>query len=369
MRIALNATCLNDRPSGAKQRFLGIYRELIRLTPNYQYVVLQPADCEMSTWFDGLPNLKIFPTPIPSTGRYRKTLLSSLFWPRFFKSEHFDIVEGFHIPQPSISQAKTILTIHDTRYLRLPPYSAQRVAYQSLLRSAIRNTDLIVTVSDVIKQELSSFSPLKPIHVIPNGIQSSSFNSPPSTEHLHQFSTNHKLKSGFLLSVGHLEPRKNYSVLIDAIGHLRDHGHLLNLLIVGNDSGQKKELIHQINSKNLSKQIKILSSLSDLELRCAFHLCKLFIFPSTYEGFGIPVLEAMAYARPMVLSDIQVFHQITKGNSFFFNPHDHIDLANTILLSLSSDSLRDQYISYGLQRSLEFDYSVLASQYLELYMY
>ena len=367
MRIALNATCLNNRPSGAKQRFLGIYRELIKLTPDYNYLVLEPSDCRMSSWFKGLSNIETFATPIPSTGRLRKNLFSRSFWPRFFKSEHFDIFEGFHLPQPIISHSKTILTIHDTRYLRLPTLSLQRNIYESLLRSAICNSDLIVTVSDAIKHELAPYCGSKPINVIPNGIHLSSFNSPPPLSHLDRFLQKYNLNSEFLLAVGHLESRKNYPLLIDAIGYLRDQGYSHNLVIVGNDSGQKPLLERMIRQKNLTHQVTILSSLSNSELRCAYHLCKLFVFPSTYEGFGIPALEAMACATPVVLSDISVFRQLSQGHSFFFNPYDVFDLANTISLALSSQSLCSQYVSSGLQRCRDFEYSALASQYLHLY--
>lgn len=71
MRVALNATCINDRPSGAKQRFLGIYRALARRMPEVCFIVFEPADCRMGSWFRGISNVQTRATPIPSQGRWR----------------------------------------------------------------------------------------------------------------------------------------------------------------------------------------------------------------------------------------------------------------------------------------------------------
>ena len=98
----------------------------------------------------------------------------------------------------------------------------------------------------------------------------------------------------------------------------------MNLVIVGNDSGERKAIQERIDSAKLSANVTFLSGLSDLEVRCAYKLCSLFVFPSSYEGFGIPILEAMAAGCPMVLSDIPVFREITQDKGVYF-PHDDVE--------------------------------------------
>jgi glycosyltransferase involved in cell wall biosynthesis len=175
------------------------------------------------------------------------------------------------------------------------------------------------------------------------------------------------LPEDFILAVGHFEARKNYLRLVDAIARLRDRGRSCSLLIVGNDSGGRKAIEERVESANLSGHVKLLSGLSDLEVRCAYKLCSLFAFPSSYEGFGIPILEAMAARRPMVLSDIPVFREITQNKGAYFPHHDVESMALAIENVLSSSSERARLVEYGSERVQAFSFHILAAQLERLY--
>jgi glycosyltransferase involved in cell wall biosynthesis len=367
LRVALNATCLNDRPSGAKQRFLGLYQALALRMPEVEFVVFEPADCRMDNWFRGLANVRTRPTPIPSEGRWRKLFLSSLFWCGGLKEEPFDVFEGFHLPLPPVPGAKKILTVHDVRRLHADWGWLDRTAFRHALTRAIRNADVVVTVSEAMKEELLPFCAQTPIRVIPNGLDASATDCQPSAAELESFRIRFALPDRYLLAVGHLEPRKNYPKLIEALAHLRDAGHTHHLLIVGNDSGERAKLEAQITVCDLKGSVTLASGLSDIQVRCAYALCELFVFPSTYEGFGIPILEAMAAERPMALSNIPVFQEISGGHSVYFSPFDAKDIAQCIERALSSKEQKDRLVHYGLERSKSYVYSAIASRYEELY--
>ena len=111
--------------------------------------------------------------------------------------------------------------------------------------------------------------------------------------------------------------------LVEAMAQLRDRGRSCSLIIVGNDRGGKdrgeREAIEKrIDAMDLIGNVKILRNLNDFEVKCVYKLCNLFVFPSSYEGFGIPILEAMAAGCPMVLSDIPVFREITENRGIYF---------------------------------------------------
>ncbi len=367
MRVALNATCLNDRPSGAKQRFFGMYRVLAKRMPDVEFVVFEPADCRMQGWFRGLANVRTRPTPIPSEGRWRKLFQAGRFWSNVLRNEPFDVFEGFHLPLPPVPGAKTILTVHDVRRLHAEWGWLERTAFRQALTRAIRNANVVVTVSEAMKQELLPFCAQTPICVIPNGLDASGTDRQPSAADLDAFRIRFALPDRYLLAVGHLEPRKNYPNLIEALALLRDTGHTHHLLIVGNDSGERAKLEAQIAARGLKGCVRLASGVSDMELRCAFALCDLFVFPSTYEGFGIPILEAMAAGRLMALSDIPVFREITEGHSIYFSPFDAKDIAKGIERALSSKEEQDRLVHHGLERSKTYDYSAIASRYEALY--
>ena len=366
MKVALNATCYNDRPSGAKQRFLGIYRDLASRLPEVEFVIFEPKDCRMNEWFCDNPNIQTRPTPIPSEGRFGKLVHAAHFWSQALAPEKFDLFEGFHLPLPTVSASKTILTIHDIRSSRNDWSWPGQIAFRFAFYRAIKNADLVITVSEAMKQEMQPHCGDTPIHVIPNGLDIN-YSEPPSDALLDGFRRKFGLPETFLLAVGHMERRKNYPKLIDAIAYLHATGLHCHLVIIGNDSGERAVLEKRIAAHKLNGKITILSGLSDLEVRCAYALCSLFVFPSTYEGFGIPILEAMAAARPIALADIPVFREITEGFGTYFSPADPQDMARTIKRILESPLEQSRLIKYGQERVRSYAYANIGAKYLRLY--
>lgn len=366
MKVALNATCFNDRTSGAKQRFLGIYRDLALRLPKVEFVIFEPADCRMQSWFSDISNIQTRRTPIPSEGRFRKLFHAYRYWSQALAHENFNLFEGFHLPLPKAPTGKTVLTVHDIRSSHKDSSWTRRIAFRHAFGRALKNADLVVTVSEAMKTEIQRYCGGTPIHVIPNGLDT--IHSKPPTDSVSQaFRRKFGLAETFILAVGHLERRKNYLKLIDAIAYLRVSGRLCNLVIIGNDSGERALLEARIAEHKLNIQIVILSGLSNLEVRCAYQLCCLFVFPSTYEGFGIPILEAMAAGRPMALANIPVFREITEGRSAYFSPEDPQDMARTIERVLSSPQGQARLIKYGQERVRAYTYDNIGAQYAQLY--
>lgn len=366
LKIGLNATCLNDRPSGAKQRFVGIYGELVKRLPDAEFVVYEPADCRVGTWFEGAPNVTARRTPLPSEGRVSKFLLGIGFWRMALSKEKFDLFEGFNQPLVRAPTGRTLLTIHDIRRMYSEYGALERGVFKIALRKSIARADHVITVSETMKQEILSFFPKTSISVIYNGLDATEFTAVTSAD-LQAIRRKYGLAENFILAVGHLERRKNYLRLIDAMAWLRGRGLFCSLLIVGNDSGERKVIEERIESAKLTGTVKFLSGLSDFDVRCIYKLCGLFVFPSSYEGFGIPILEAMAAERPMVLSDIPVFREITQGMGVYFPHNDAEAMAAAIETVFSSSSERARLIAYGKERVQAFSFQSLARQMVSLY--
>ena len=366
LRIGLNATCINDRPSGAKQRFVGIYRELVRKLPEVEFVVFEPIDCRVGLWFDGLPNISVRQTPLHSEGRIRKFLTGLNYWPTTLPTAKLDSFECFNQPLVKALGAKTILTIHDARRIH-PDWSGwERFVYKLALARDLRAADHVITVSHTMKDEILGFWPNSSISVIYNGIDVSGFEAVTEVE-MQAFRQKFDLPPSFVLAVGHFERRKNYLRLIESMAKVHERGISCQLIIVGNDSGDGKVMAERIQQLNMAGIVRILSGLSDLEVRCAYRLCSLFAFPSSYEGFGIPILEAMAAGCPMVLSDIPVFREITENCSVYFPHDDSVAIADAIEMVLSSSSERERQINYGKLRVKDFSFNNLADQLAGLY--
>ena len=366
MKIGLNATCLNDRPSGAKQRFIGIYSELIKRLPNEEFVIYEPGDCRVGSWFKGAPNVTAKNTFLPSEGRIRKFVSGLGYWSKTLKQEQFNIFEGFNLPLVKAPSGQTLLTIHDIRQMHSAWGALERTTYKMAIKRALTSADHVITVSESMKTEILNFFPKAQISVIYNGLDVHGFETVTESDLL-DVHKKFSLADEFVLTVGHFEKRKNYLRLIDAMALLRDQGRPCNLLIIGNNSGERDVIEQRVTALNLTSNVKILSGLTDREVLCAYKLCSLFIFPSSYEGFGIPILEAMAAERPMVLSDLPVFREITQDKGVYFPFDDTAAMASAIEKVLSSDSEQRRLIEYGKKRIPTFSFSSLAAQLEAVY--
>lgn len=366
MRIGLNATCFNERPSGANQRFVGIYGELVRRSPDTEFVIYEPADCKVARWFGGAANVTARPTPIPSDGRLGKAVNGLRFRATGFGRDGLDLLEGFNLPFSTVRGKRNVLTIHDTRRLHADWPWLERRAYRVILAHALARADRVITVSETMRREILGFAPDASISVVYNGLDAQAFEDVTEDER-EVVRRRFDLPSDFVLAVGHLERRKNYPRLVEAIARLRDRGRSVPLVIVGNDSGDRAIIQQAIDAAGLSSGVKILSRLTDAEVRGLYALCSLFVFPSSYEGFGIPLLEAMAASRPMALSDISVFREITQDQGLYFPPDDADAMAAAIDVGLSSTAERTRLVDYGRDRVRAFGFPQLAGEIAALH--
>ena len=366
MKIGLNATCFNDKPTGANQRFRGMYVELVKRLPETEFVVYEPVDCRVGTWFHGAQNVTVKRTPLPSEGRAQRLVNGLRYWPKALSQDGLDTFEVFSLPLVKAPTGKTLLTIHDIRGTRAEAGLVQRVANKVFLDRSLRSADHVITVSESMKNEILGVFPSLSISVVYNGLDTHGFDTVFEIDK-QEVRRKYALPAVFMLAVGPLERHKNYLRLVDAMARLRNQGRSCSLLIVGNDRGELKKIKKRINAANLSGCVKILSGLSDFEVRCLYKMCNLFVFPSSYEGFGIPILEAMAAGCPMVLSDIPVFREITESRGIYF-PHDDTEAtACAMEQGVSSSSDRARLIEYGNERVHTFSFNSLATQLGGLY--
>lgn len=366
MRVGLNATCLSERPSGAKQRFIGIYNKLFKRMPDAEFVVFQAKGCDLSQYFDRFHNVAFIDTPIPTDGRIRKFLAGLAFWRKAFKVEHFDLFEGYHLPFTTSPTGKNMLTMHDIRGVSHYSGAVERLNFGSVLANAFRKADYVVTVSESMRRDILEFSPGLDVSVIYNGIDINWFSSV-NELNLAAAKSRLRLPEKFLLTVGHFESRKNYVRLIEALAELHKSGRQINLVMVGNDSGELQAVTDEINRAGLSEFVIILNGITDVEVRSLYRLASLFVFPSFYEGFGIPVLEAMAANCPMVLCDTPVFREITQNQGVYFAYDSVHAMVEAIKSVLDSDAERQRLIAYGQTRVRDFSFDAVAADLDVLY--
>lgn len=363
MKIAINATSLNDRPSGAKNRFVGIYNVMFKQMHMHDFVIYQSRDCDMASWFTGCVNVSLKSVPCKSTSRMSRFLAYFTFWRSELKSSKFDLLESLHQPiiKNNFSSGATIATIYDVRGSREGNW-IKRLFYSLIIKSTIRNSDAIITISETIKTEILAIKKHRNINVVGCGISSKVSQIDKASEVFLEFS-----RLDFILSVGHLEDRKNYHSLIHAFSDLTKEIPKKHLVIVGNDNGEKAKLKNLINSLKLNNKITMLENLSDQDLGTIYNLSQGVIFPSLYEGFGIPILETMIYQKPLILSNINVFHEITKSHAMFFNPLSIPEITESMKMVFTQPDKFTSHIEYGEKRVNDFTFERLATDTRQIY--
>jgi glycosyltransferase involved in cell wall biosynthesis len=291
----------------------------------------------------------------------RRAAIGLGYWRAALARERLDLFETFHLPLVRAPDCPTVLTVHDARPVLREVPLLKRLLYGSVIRSALRRADHVVTVSDTMRSEILAIEPAASVATIYNGIDPDLFDAVERAES-EACRTHLALPESFLLAVGHLEQRKNYARLVEALARLRDGGSPQSLVIVGNDGGNGGAIRAAVERNGLSEHVRILSGVSDAELAALYELSRLVVFPSYYEGFGIPILEAMAAHRPLVVSDIPVFRELTEGKGAYFPPHDAAAMAATLADVLGDRERQAALVAYGERRVLDFTFERLADQ-------
>jgi glycosyltransferase involved in cell wall biosynthesis len=366
MRIGLNATCINGRPSGAKQRFEGLFGAFIDRLPDSKFIIYEPADWSGAPWFGGTANVEVVRTPLPSENQIKRFVRGLTYWPARLADDRLDLFETFNLPLVKAPHCPTLLTIHDARSVRPDQLPVQQWLSRMVFRHALKRANRVVAVSTATKIELLALDKKARISVIHNGIDAARF-SATSDERAAEACSRLGIAPDFLLGVGHLEKRKNYPLLVNAVAKLRKSRPRLSLVIVGNDSGERNNIEAEIDRLGLVGQVRLLSGISDPDLASLYHACSAVVFPSLYEGFGIPLLEAMAAGRPLACSDLGVFREITADRGCYFQADDLDGMVKALALVLDDDLLRGRLIEHGTRRVLDFSFEALAAELEQLY--
>ncbi len=238
-----------------------------------------------------------------------------------------------------------IVTIHDLAFLRYPEcFSTSFVKWYSfLIPRVVENSVKILTVSYFSKKEIIRFLgiPPKKIVVIYNAVSEKFFYDPAVK------------KENIILAVGSLDPRKNLVRLVTAFKqlNLRDY----TLFIVG----QQNKIFRNYELKSLIKSlpnVKLTGYLTDNELVKLYQKAKLFVYPSIYEGFGLPPLEAMACGTPVVVSNVASLPEVCGDAAYYINPYDIESIANGIYTVIQDELLQKELIRMGIKRVKVFDW-------------
>ena len=265
------------------------------------------------------------------------------------------------------SGVKSVLTVHDLIFMRYPQYYGwiNRTIYETKLKYACKAADKIVAISQKTKDDLADLLQVDPnkIDVIYQGCDKA-FTLNQSDAQKALVRKKYQLPKRYLLTVGTIEERKNLLLLVKALLHTKTS---VPLIVVGKPTKYLEQVKHFIQANDLNSRVTFLHDVSFAELPSIYQLATIFVYPSRYEGFGIPVLEALNSGVPVIAAMGSCLEEAGGPNSLYVNPDDDKDLAKKINKVWNTPALRQQMIEKGFEYAHNFDDEKLAAQLMALY--
>jgi glycosyltransferase involved in cell wall biosynthesis len=240
-----------------------------------------------------------------------------------------DLFHEPHYVLPLLLGTKSVVTIHDCIHLRFPEYLPNPGAIyyaRFMMGSALRRAKVVFTVSEASKRDILHFFPkTEPsrIHVVSNAIDADLLDAPDQDE-LDRVKERYQIAQRFILYAGNIKPHKNLPRLIEAFARLRaTPGHEdVHLMIIGDEIGKTPELRRRVESFRLRPFVRFFGFVPERTLAALYRLATVFVFPSQYEGFGLPPLEAMACGTPVVTSNVSSLPEVVGNAAVLVDPHD-----------------------------------------------
>lgn len=354
------------------QRGLGNYsRETIRiltsLAPENQYFLFTP---KISPEFE-----HFHPENADIVSSYKNGKLQQASWRTFGITKEaeklrLDIYHGLSHELPSgieKTNVRTVLTMHDMLFIKHPelfPFF-DRIMYRKKYLRSCCIADRIIAVSEQTKRDTLELTHIdeNKIEVVYQGCRPE-FKAKVSEEQKRQLKHKYRLPDQFLLNVAAIEPRKNQMLILKALANCRID---TPLVIAGKNTDYQKELLSFIEHHGLQSQVTILSDIPDADLPILYQSATLFVFPSIYEGFGIPVVEALESGLPVIASTGSCLEESGGPDSIYVSPNDENELAESIQQVLNDDTRRETMVQKGYEYAKRFSDAEICQQITRIY--
>jgi len=271
---------------------------------------------------------------------------------------------------PRFKHTKTVFTLHDLIFRFFPEYHLplNRWFLTNAMPYFLRRADAIIAVSECTKRDAIRLYDLSPekITVIYEGVNPA-LKPEQDAARIAQVRAQYAHDQPFIFFVSTIEPRKNIIALVDAMKILRARGLPHRLLIAGRKGWLYQATFDHVKQTGMSDKVDFLDFVPDADLSALFAACDAFVFPSLYEGFGLPPLEAMACGAPVICSNTASLPEVVGDAAWLVNPREASEIANAIERVVNDDHLRDELRAKGLAQASKFSWERAARETLDVY--
>lgn len=370
MHIGFNAHLLSFAP-GYRRAGVSQYTEQVlrlfvtdTLTRGDSLSVFVGPDKRVHDWFPVRSNVSYHLSHLPTGSAPGRILWEQCIAPIAARREHLDVLFCPVNVVPVAALAPSVVTVHDLAFIAYPEaYHASKRRYLSLMtRLSVRRARRVIAVSAHTKDDLVHHFGVAPakVTVIPNAMDSR-FHPASDLAAVARFKTDHHLPERCILFVGTVEPRKNLQRLIEAFARLGRAEQDVTLVIVGASGWMTSNLAPVVRRHELTDRVLFTGYVPDDELPRWYQAATVFCYPSLYEGFGLPVLEAMACGTPVVASNASSIPEVAGDAAVLVNPTDVAALSGALQTLLADAPRRAEMRRAGIERARDYSWERTAS--------
>jgi glycosyltransferase involved in cell wall biosynthesis len=381
LKIIIDATPVDPKPSGIGFYVANLISALNQLQTdeNFQLgIVYQPG---LKKWLRGdlsfpdslkhYTHRHVLPLPV----RISDLLLASSFKPGLSYFEKYfdspDILHGTNYSVYPCNNSLKVMNIYDLTFIKHPQYIDSVVkTYTEKVRRCLQWTDLVLTISESSKQDIIEYLQVAPEKISVTPLASRYHPNYLSEEQVDKLvkQVKYDFSIPYILFVSTIEPRKNINTIIAAFNLLKQKYKIKHqLILIGRKGWNYESIFTAIETSPWKQEIHHLDYLSDELVALFYSKADVFVYPSHYEGFGLPVLEAMTLGTPVITSNTSSIPEVTGNAAILIEPQDSVQLADGILEIITNSQLRQELINKGKERAKLFSWERTAKATLRAY--
>ncbi len=283
-------------------------------------------------------------------------------------------LDVFHSPDfalPPVRHARKLVTVHDLSFMRVPECSDPRLRsyLMEVVPASVRRADVVLADSQATRADVIELLGVPPnrVEVIYAGVEER-FRRVQDAGVLAAVRVRYQLPERFVLGLGTLQPRKNFPRLIEAYARLAvTVGPQVKLVIAGGPGWMTEDIFRRVQELGLRQSVVLPGYIGDEDLPALYSLAEVFVFPSLYEGFGLPPLEAMACGTAVVASNVSSLPEVVGDAALLVDPFDVAALAEAMARLVSDAPARAEFVRRGLAQARHFTWTRSATALLQVY--
>lgn len=369
MKIAINTLSLNRTKAGMGNYIFNLVNNLAILDRKNNYYIFV-SDRNKDFFRIKQKNFRIINLGKGVTKGLNRFLWEQFSLPIYIRKQGIDVLHSPGFVLPFLSKAKNVLTIADMTFINYPEvHTLLKRAYFSLLMPpSIRKADMVLAISESTKKDA-----VKLVNVNPKKIKvthlayGEEFKVMDKKKAKVFARTMYGIDSPFIIFVGMIEPRKNLIRIFEAFSEMKKEGIPHKLVIVGKTGWKYEKIFKSVDRLNLGKDVIFAGYIPDSDLAILYNAAEMLAYACLYEGFGIPILEAMACGCPVVTSNLSSMPEIAGDAALLVDPKEVQQIKSAMDRLIKDKKLRKDMIKKGLKRSSQFSWQRCARETIKAY--